>query len=291
MAFKKTNVQGMKQVVDEKAKRVPWLLLSDVQSFLRFLPTWKEGGFNHKPMKIHWNIAGRKFPIYCGKGRNGSDKRCYVCEKMEELASSTRQEDRELAAKMKPNTKYAYNVIDLKNAGKGPQPYQAPWAVQGAIERKLTNPAAWGRDGDITDPELGNNCMVTKEGGKGHEKYSCEVDPTRVPLNQIVGYSDEWANKLFNLDEVTQPLSYDRMKAVYEGEEDLVVDDDVVVEDEMVIEEAKQVGEPTPPTSLLSTTTGPFTLSASAVVPQNDPQKLLDEMEVLKAKLKAAMEK
>ena len=140
------------------------------KNIIRILPPWSKAGLWYKEATLHYGLAvdGKDRAVPCLKM---FDKDCPVCAKREEFMEGS-GEDKKLADKLRPRTKFYANILDrATNQVK----------IWGFSQKTLGVLLSYASDpdyGDISDPESGFDLVVDRTGTTMTDtRYNIRVKP------------------------------------------------------------------------------------------------------------------
>uniref|UniRef100_A0A6M3K1K7 Bacteriophage T4 Gp32 single-stranded DNA-binding domain-containing protein n=2 Tax=viral metagenome TaxID=1070528 RepID=A0A6M3K1K7_9ZZZZ len=149
---------------------------------IRILPPWSKSGLWFKEATLHYGLnddSGRERGYPCLKQ---FDKDCPICAKIEELKEGG-TEDKEMAKRIGPRTKFYANVLDRKTGGV---------LIWGFSRKTLGVLLGYDSDkedyGDITNPESGFDVVVERTGTtKNDTRYQirCKPKPSEVDMDTV----------------------------------------------------------------------------------------------------------
>jgi len=180
---------------------------------VRILPNWADGGKTervfYKKFRRHFSVGPEKRWVICRRSQNPNES-CPICEHIEELRKSGVKEDVALAKEMFPRERFAMNIVDMNDVGKGVQ----VWEVGSNVIDSIL--AIFNTDDyeDLDSLETGRSITVTRVGeGKNDTKY------TVVPAGKPTSISVKIMEKVNNLDLVCAiPSVEDGISALKSGE-------------------------------------------------------------------------
>jgi len=173
---------------------------------IRILPPWSKEGIWYKEATLHYglhdeNDKERAYPCLKMFG-----ERCPICDKREELLEGD-GEDKKVADRLRPRTKFYANILDLKTN---------KVMIWGFSQKILGTLLSYESDPDhcdnkLTDPDEGFNVVVEREGTtKNDTRYQVRVKPKPSAIE-----AEDWEDHLFNLDtEVIEEMSKDDLEDV-----------------------------------------------------------------------------
>lgn len=213
----KEKLAKRRQDIADRSSGGPFLTFkADAITRIRVLPVGSEVDW---AIEIVYFYLGNKIKGYISPKTVG--KKCPVMEAYNELSASKKSEDRELAAKFKPQKKYLVPVIKYKDekggevADVGAKLCLLPGGVyQTALDLYLDSEEA----GDFTDPESGYDLKIKRTGkGKQDTEYSViKCKESRLPKEFRIAFKKD--PSVFNPEEMVKKLipKYDDAKAILE---------------------------------------------------------------------------
>ena len=154
-----SNTSKMSQ--DERMKKYFAAILKDNekqgQRKLRILPT-KDGSSPFKEVWFHEVQVDGKWQKFFDPGKNDNE-RSPLSEVYEELMSTGKESDKELAKQYKPRKFYIVKVIDRDNEQDGPKfwRFKHNYKNEGILDKIIP---IWRQKGDITDAENGRDIIL-----------------------------------------------------------------------------------------------------------------------------------
>jgi hypothetical protein len=146
---------------DERMKKYFAAILKDNekqgQRKLRILPT-KDGSSPFKEVWFHEVQVDGKWQKFFDPGKNDNE-RSPLSEVYEELMSTGKESDKELAKQYKPRKFYIVKVIDRDNEQDGPKfwRFKHNYKNEGILDKIIP---IWRQKGDITDAETGRDIIL-----------------------------------------------------------------------------------------------------------------------------------
>ena len=146
---------------DERMKKYFAAILKDSekqgQRKLRILPT-KDGSSPFKEVWFHEVQVDGKWQKFYDPGKNDNE-RSPLSEVYEELMSTGKESDKELAKQYKPRKFYIVKVIDRDNEQDGPKfwRFKHNYKNEGILDKIIP---IWRQKGDITDADTGRDIIL-----------------------------------------------------------------------------------------------------------------------------------
>jgi hypothetical protein len=217
-----SNTSKMSQ--DERMKKYFAAILKDTekqgQKRLRILPT-KDGGSPFKEVWYHEvQIDGKWNKIY-DPGKNDNE-RSPLTEVYEELVSTGKEADKELAKQYKPRKFYIVKVIDRDNEQDGVKfwRFKHNYKNEGILDKIIP---IWRAKGDITDPEKGRDIILEMTKAKTPKGATYTViqtimydDPT--PVHEDKETADSWVKDELSWEDVYSKKPVEYLEAIARGE-------------------------------------------------------------------------
>ena len=190
------------------------------QKRLRILPT-PDGSSPFKEVWYHEvQVEGKWNKIY-DPGKNDNE-RSPLTEIHDELMSTGKESDKELAKSYKPRKFYIVKVIDRDNEADGVKfwRFKHNYKNEGILDKIIP---IWRNKGDITDPEKGRDLIIelTKSktpAGKEYTSVSTIMydDPTPIHEEKVQG--DSWINDELTWLDVYSKKPVEYLEAIARGE-------------------------------------------------------------------------
>ena len=217
-----SNSSKMSQ--DERMKKYYAAILKDSekqgQKRLRILPT-KDGSSPFKEVWYHEvQVDGKWNKIY-DPGKNDNE-RSPLTEVYEELMSTGKEADKELAKQYKPRKFYIVKVIDRDNEQDGVKfwRFKHNYKNEGILDKIIP---IWRAKGDITDPDKGRDIILEMTKAKTPKGATYTViqtimydDPSPVHEDKAIG--DSWVKDELSWADVYSKKPVDYLEAIARGE-------------------------------------------------------------------------
>jgi hypothetical protein len=159
--------------------------------------------------RVHWHVGPDDKRLTCRKSL-GENEECPVCDYVEELKASERKEDVLLAENMRSSPRYAMNIIDVKDVGKGVQVFECSTGLFEDICAFFLD-EEWG---DLDDLDAGHNINVGRTGTtKKDTRYSVVPSPKPTKLKASI------MEKVIDLSEFFKVPDVEKMQAVLAGDD------------------------------------------------------------------------
>jgi len=209
---------------DERMKKYFAAILKDNekqgQKRLRILPT-KDGSSPFKEVWYHEvQIDGKWNKIY-DPGKNDNE-RSPLTEVYEELMSTGKESDKELAKQYKARKFYIIKVVDRDNEQDGVKfwRFKHNYKNEGILDKIIP---IFRAKGDITDPEKGRDIILELTKAKTPKGATYTViqtimydDPT--PVHEEKTISDSWVNDELTWSDVYSKKPVEYLEAIARGE-------------------------------------------------------------------------
>jgi hypothetical protein len=209
---------------DERMKKYFALILGDKESSgqrrIRILPT-PDGSSPFKEAWYHEIQVGGQWQKFYDPGKNDNE-RSPLNEVYEELMSTGKESDKELAKQYKSRKFYIVKVIDRDREEDGPKfwRFKHNYKNDGILDKIIP---IWRNKGDITDPSKGRDLIIelTKsKTPKGKEYTTVSTimydDPCPVHVDKV--QSEAWVNDPLTWLDVYSKKPVDYLEAIARGE-------------------------------------------------------------------------
>jgi hypothetical protein len=217
-----TSTSKMSQ--DERMKKYFAAILKDNekqgQKKLRILPT-KDGSSPFKEVWYHEIQVDGKWQKFYDPGKNDNE-RSPLNEVYEELMSTGKESDKELAKQYKARKFYIVKVIDRDNEQDGVKfwRFKHNYKNEGILDKIIP---IWRNKGDITDPEKGRDIILELTKAKTPKGATYTViqtimhdDPT--PVHDKKETMESWLNDELTWQDVYSKKPEDYLEAIARGE-------------------------------------------------------------------------
>ena len=208
---------------DERMKKYFALLLSDKeksgQRRIRILPT-PDGSSPFKEAWYHEIQVGGQWQKFYDPAKNNNE-RSPLNEVYEELMSTGKESDKELAKQYKSRKFYIVKVIDRDNEQDGPKfwRFKHNYKNDGILDKIIP---IWRNKGDITDPEKGRDLIIeltkSKTGkGKEYTSVSTIMYDDVQPLSSDKDQMKEWLSDELTWNDVYSKKPVEYLEAIAQG--------------------------------------------------------------------------
>jgi len=208
---------------DERMKKYFALLLSDKeksgQRKIRIIPT-KDGSSPFKEAWYHEIQVGGQWQKFYDPGKNDNE-RSPLNEVYEELMSTGKESDKELAKQYKSRKFYIVKVIDRDNEQDGPKfwRFKHNYKNEGILDKIIP---IWRQKGDITDAEKGRDLIIelTKSKtpkGKEYTSVSTIMYDDAAPLSEDKDQMKEWVSDELSWTDVYSKKPVEYLEAIAQG--------------------------------------------------------------------------
>ena len=208
---------------DERMKKYFALLLSDKeksgQRRIRILPT-PDGSSPFKEAWYHEIQVGGQWQKFFDPGKNDNE-RSPLNEVYEELMSTGKDSDKELAKQYKSRKFYIVKVIDRDNEQDGPKfwRFKHNYKNDGILDKIIP---IWKNKGDVTDAEKGRDLIIeltkSKTGkGKEYTSVSTIMYDDVQPLSEDKDQMKEWMNDELTWRDVYSKKPVEYLEAIAQG--------------------------------------------------------------------------
>ena len=209
---------------DERMKKYFALILDDKSNSgtrrVRILPT-QDGSSPFKEAWYHEIQVGGKWQKFYDPGKNDNE-RSPLNEVYEELMSTGRDSDKELAKQYKSRKFYIVKVIDRDHEEDGVKfwRFKHNYKNEGILDKIIP---IWRNNGDITDPEKGRDLIIelTKQKTPKGAAYTTVstimyVDPQAI--HEDKASMDSWVNDELTWLDVYSKKPVEYLEAIARGE-------------------------------------------------------------------------
>lgn len=220
----KQQSSGTQISMEERMKRYFAPILGDNektgQKKIRILPT-TDGSSPFKEAWYHEIQIGGNWQKLYDPGKNDNE-RSPLNEVYEELMSTGKDSDKELAKQYKARKFYIVKVIDRDNEQEGPKfwRFKHNYKNEGVLDKIIP---IWRNKGDVTDPEKGRDLIIElskSKTSKGKEYTSISTimydDPS--PLHTDKDVMKTWINDENEWTDVYSKKPVEYLEAVAKGE-------------------------------------------------------------------------
>ena len=217
-----TNTNKMSQ--DERMKKYFAALLKDNekqgQKRLRILPT-NDGSSPFKEVWFHEIQVDGKWQKFYDPGKNANE-RSPLSEVYEELMSTGRESDKQLATQYKPRKFYIVKVVDRDNEQDGVKfwRFKHNYKNEGILDKIIP---IFRAKGDVTDTEKGRDIILemtkakTPKGGYYTVIQTVMYDDP-APLHENKETAKSWINDELTWEDVYSKKPEEYLEAIARGE-------------------------------------------------------------------------
>ena len=209
---------------DERMKKYFAALLKDNekqgQKRLRILPT-NDGSSPFKEVWFHEIQVDGKWQKFYDPGKNDNE-RSPLSEVYEELMSTGRDADKELAKQYKPRKFYIVKLIDRDNEQDGVKfwRFKHNYKNEGILDKLIP---IFRAKGDVTDPEKGRDIILEMTKAKTPKGATYTVIQTIMyddpaPIHTDKSISDGWVNDELGWADVYSKKPVEYLEAIARGE-------------------------------------------------------------------------
>jgi hypothetical protein len=208
---------------DERMKKYFALLLNDKeksgQRRIRILPT-PDGSSPFKEAWYHEIQVGGQWQKFFDPGKNDNE-RSPLNEVYEELMSTGKDSDKELAKQYKSRKFYIVKVIDRDREEDGPKfwRFKHNYKNDGILDKIIP---IWKNKGDVTDAEKGRDLIIeltkSKTGkGKEYTSVSTIMYDDVQPLSEDKDQMKEWMSDELTWRDVYSKKPVEYLEAIAQG--------------------------------------------------------------------------
>jgi hypothetical protein len=209
---------------DERMKKYFALILGDKeksgQRRIRILPT-QDGSSPFKEAWYHEIQVGGQWQKFYDPGKNDNE-RSPLNEVYEELMSTGKESDKELAKQYKSRKFYIVKVIDRDNEQDGPKfwRFKHNYKNEGILDKIIP---IWRNKGDVTDPENGRDLIIElakskTPKGKEYTTVSAIMYDDPAPVHTDKDQAKEWINDELAWTDVYSKKPVEYLEAIARGE-------------------------------------------------------------------------
>ena len=209
---------------EERMKKYFALILEEKESSgqrrIRILPT-PDGSSPFKEAWYHEIQVGGKWQKFYDPGKNDNE-RSPLNEVYEELISTGKESDKELAKQYKSRKFYIVKVIDRDKEEEGPKfwRFKHNYKNEGILDKIIP---IWRNKGDITDPDKGRDLIIELSKsktpkGKEYTNVSAIMYDDPAPLHTDAEQSKSWINDELTWTDVYSKKPVEYLEAIARGE-------------------------------------------------------------------------
>jgi hypothetical protein len=213
-----------KMSMDERMKKYFAAILpqgqNSAQKRIRILPT-KDGKSPFVEAWFHEMQVGGQWNKLYDPAKNDNE-RSPLSEVYEELVSTGKESDKELAKQYKPRKFYIVKVIDRDKPEDGVKfwRFKHNYKNEGVLDKIIP---IWRNKGDITDPEKGRDLIIELAKAKTPKGKDYTIIQTIMyddaqPLHEDKVQSDAWVNDELTWRDVYSKKPTDYLEAIARGE-------------------------------------------------------------------------
>ncbi len=190
------------------------------QKSIRILPT-PDGSSPFKEVWYHEvQIDGKWTKLY-DPGKNDGE-RSPLTEVYEELMSTGKESDKELARQYRPRKFYVVKLIDRENEDHGPKfwRFKDNYKQEGILDKIIP---IWKQKGDVTDPNEGRDLIVDLSKAKTPSGIEYTVVKTIMyddpaPIHADAAQMKEWMDDELTWEDVYSKKPVEYLEAISRGE-------------------------------------------------------------------------
>ncbi len=209
---------------DERMKKYFALILDDKSNSgtrrVRILPT-QDGSSPFKEAWYHEIQVGGKWQKFYDPGKNDNE-RSPLNEVYEELMSTGKESDKELAKQYKSRKFYIVKVVDRDNEADGVKfwRFKHNYKNEGILDKIIP---IWRNKGDITDPDKGRDLIIelSKQKtpkGAAYTTVSTIMYDDPTPIHEDKATMDSWVNDELTWQDVYSKKPVEYLEAIARGE-------------------------------------------------------------------------
>ena len=220
----KQSGSSNKMSQDERMKKYFAAILpqnqSSAQKRIRILPT-SDGSSPFKEVWFHEIQVDGKWTKFFDPGKN-ENERSPLSEVYEELMSTGKESDKELAKQYKPRKFYILKVVDRDNEADGVKfwRFKHNYKNEGVLDKIIP---IFRAKGDITDPETGRDLIIElakarTPNGKEYTIIQTVMHDDPSPVSKDAETAKSWINDELAWDDVYSKKPTDYLEAIARGE-------------------------------------------------------------------------
>jgi len=209
---------------DERMKKYFALILDDKSNSgtrrVRILPT-QDGSSPFKEAWYHEIQVGGKWQKFYDPAKNDNE-RSPLNEVYEELMSTGKESDKELAKQYKSRKFYIVKVVDRDNEADGVKfwRFKHNYKNEGILDKIIP---IWRNKGDITDPDKGRDLIIElskQKTPKGavYTTVSTIMYDDPAPIHEDKATMDAWVNDELTWQDVYSKKPVEYLEAIARGE-------------------------------------------------------------------------
>ena len=209
---------------DERLKKYFAAILpqnqSSAQKRISILPT-SDGSSPFKEVWFHEVQVDGKWTKFYDPGKN-ENERSPLSEVYEELMSTGKESDKELAKQYKPRKFYILKVVDRDNEADGVKfwRFKHNYKNEGVLDKIIP---IFRAKGDITDPETGRDLIIElakarTPNGKEYTIIQTVMHDDPSPVSADDEKSKSWVNDELTWEDVYSKKPTDYLEAIARGE-------------------------------------------------------------------------
>ena len=210
---------------DERMKKYFALILSDKekqgQRRIRILPT-TDGSSPFKEAWYHEIQVGGQWQKFYDPGKNDNE-RSPLNEVYEELMSTGKESDKELAKQYKSRKFYIVKVIDQDKPEDGVKfwRFKHNYKGDGILDKIIP---IWKNKGDVTDPAIGRDLilslsLVKAPNGKEYTNVASIMYDDPTPISTDAAQQSEWTDNVMTREDVYAKKPEEYLEAIAQGHE------------------------------------------------------------------------
>ena len=221
----KNSTSGENRMSQEERMKKYFALILDEKSNsgtrrIRILPT-KDGSSPFKEAWYHEIQVGGKWQKFYDPGKNDNE-RSPLNEVYEELMSTGKESDKELAKQYKSRKFYIVKVVDRDHEEDGVKfwRFKHNYKNEGILDKIIP---IWRNKGDITDPEKGRDLIIelTKQKtpkGAAYTTVSTIMYDDPAPIHEDAKQMKEWVEDEMTWLDVYSKKPVEYLEAIARGE-------------------------------------------------------------------------
>lgn len=219
-----TNTGGSKMSSEDRMKKYFAALLKDNekqgQRRVRILPT-TDGSSPFKEVWFHEILVDGKYQKFYDPGKNDNE-RSPLNEVYEELMSTGKESDKQLATQYRSRKFYIVKVIDRDNEQDGVKfwRFKHNYKQEGILDKIIP---IWKAKGDVTDPDNGRDLILELTKAKTPKGATYTVIQTVMyddpaPISEDETQMAEWVGDGMTWEDVYSKKPVEYLEAIARGE-------------------------------------------------------------------------
>ncbi len=178
---------------------------ADSKHRIRVMPPWSNIGVIFKHMKMHYRVGQGQTTFLCP---DNFGEQCPFCQTHAVLRKEYEKYKPDVDS-ARPANRYWSNIVFLDNKERGVQVYSYGWTVYKMIYEIQDS----GMYGDISDPSLGRDLLLTRTGSGRQARDAIYADPNTSKLE-----NPKWLDEIFDLDTIFVKPNLEAVNAAFRSQ-------------------------------------------------------------------------